>query len=48
MVKNVILKITHVHPVALALFGWLAFVLGLIAEPIGLKLMFLSASRVLP
>jgi hypothetical protein len=36
------------HPAALAILGWLAFVLGLILNPMGLKLMLLSAARVLP
>ena len=48
MVKHVFFRMTHVHPVALAILGWLAFVVGLIVEPIGLKLMLLSAARVLP
>ena len=48
MVKHVFFRMNHVHPVALAILGWLAFVLGLIVEPIGLKLMLLSAARVLP
>jgi hypothetical protein len=48
MVKNVFNRMTQVHPVALAIIGWLAFIAGLIVKPIGLKLMFLSAARVLP
>jgi len=48
MVKNVFFRMRYVHPVALAILGWLTFVVGLIVEPIGLKLMLLSAARVLP
>ncbi len=48
MVKDVFNKIESHHPVALAFIGWLAFVLGQIVSPIGLKLMLLSAARVLP
>lgn len=48
MVKNVFNKVNQVHPVALAVIGWLAFVLGLVVEPISLKLMLMSAARVLP
>jgi uncharacterized membrane protein YiaA len=47
MVKHVFNKIEH-HPVALAIVGWLAFVLGQIVNSIGLKLTLLSAARVLP
>jgi len=47
MVKNVFSKMKSVRPVALAILGWLAFVSGLIVKPIGLKLMLLSAARVL-
>ena len=48
MVKNVFFRMTQSHPVALAIIGWLAFVLGLIVNPISLKLVLLSAARVLP
>lgn len=48
MVKYVFFRMNHVHPVALVIWGWLAFVFGLIVGPIGLKLMLLSAARVLP
>ena len=48
MVKNVFFRMTKSHPVALVIFGWLAFVLGLIVNPISLKLVLLSAARVLP
>jgi len=48
MVKNVFFRMTQSHPAALAIFGWLAFVLGLIVNPISLKLVLLSAARVLP
>jgi hypothetical protein len=48
MAKNVFFRMTCSHPVALAILGWLAFVLGLIVNPISLKLVLLSAARVLP
>jgi hypothetical protein len=48
MVKHVFFRVTRNHPVALAICGWLAFVLGQIVHPIGLKLVLLSAARVLP
>ena len=48
MVKNVFFRMTGSHFAALTILGWLAFVLGLIANPIGLKLVLLSAGRVLP
>jgi len=48
MVKNVLFRMTKSHPVALAIFGWLAFVIGLTVNPISLKLVLLSAARVLP
>lgn len=48
MVKNVFFRMTQSHPVALAFFGWLVFVIGLIVNPISLKLVLLSAARVLP
>ena len=48
MGKNVFNKIKSICPVALEILGWLAFVAGLIVKPIGLKLMLLSAARVLP
>jgi hypothetical protein len=48
MVKSVFCRMNHNHPVALAICGWLAFVLGQIVDPIGLKLVLLSAARVLP
>jgi len=47
MAKYVFDKI-KVHPVALAIFGWLAFGVGQVVDSIGLKLMLLSAARVLP
>jgi hypothetical protein len=48
MVKYVFNKLKAFNPVALAFFGWLAFVMGLVVQPIGLKLVLLSAARVLP
>lgn len=48
MVKHVFNKIDTYHPVALAIVGWLAFIFAQFANPIGLKLMLLSAARVLP
>ena len=47
MAKNVFNKMKVFRPVALAMFGWLAFVLGQIVQPISLRLMLLSAARVL-
>jgi hypothetical protein len=48
MVKHVFNKIESIHPVALAIVGWLTFVFGQVVQPICLKLMLLSAARVLP
>ena len=48
MVKNVYCRMSKNHPVALAIFGWLMFVGGQIVHPIGLRLVLLSAARVLP
>ena len=48
MAKHVFNKITRVHPVALAILGWLAFGAGQVVDSIGLKLVLLSAARVLP
>jgi len=48
MVKNVFFRMTHAHPVALCILGWLAFVAGSIVKPISLKVMLLSVARVLP
>ena len=48
MVKHVFNKFESNNPVALAMVGWLAFVVGQIVSPIGLKLMLMSAARVLP
>lgn len=48
MVKNVFFRMTHAHPVALCILGWLAFVPGSIVKPISLKVMLLSVARVLP
>jgi len=48
MAKQVFNKMDSFRPVALAILGWLAFVLGLIAKPISLQVMLLSAARVLP
>lgn len=48
MGKYVFNKITKVNPVALAILGWLAFGVGQIVHSIGLRLVLLSAARVLP
>jgi hypothetical protein len=49
MVKCVFFKVNSCHPDALAILGWLAFVLGVyVVEPMGLRLILLSAARVLP
>jgi hypothetical protein len=47
MVKHVYFRMNR-HPVALAIVGWLAFVVGHIVNPIWIKLVLLSAARVLP
>ena len=48
MVKHVFNKLKSFNPVALAIIGWSAFVVGLVVNPIGLKVMLFSAARVLP
>jgi hypothetical protein len=48
MAKHVFNKTTHVCPVRLAILGWLAFGVGQVVDSIGLKLVLLSAARVLP
>ncbi|MGA2064392.1 MAG: hypothetical protein ABSG86_05465 [Thermoguttaceae bacterium] len=48
MVKHVFAKVNPVRPGALAILGWLAFVVGVVVEETWLKLMLLSAARVLP
>jgi hypothetical protein len=48
MKKNVFNKKTRVCSVALAIFGWLAFGVGQVVNSISLKLVLLSAARVLP
>jgi hypothetical protein len=48
MVKHVFVKMSSVRPDALAIFGWLAFVGGATVETTWLKLVLLSAARVLP
>lgn len=49
MVKNVFVKVKSNHPDALAILGWLAFVACVtVGLPIWLKLILLSAARVLP
>lgn len=46
-VSNKIMK--RVNPVALAILGWLCFICGAVLElPITLKLLLMSAARVLP
>jgi hypothetical protein len=41
-------KIKAIRPVSLAIIGWLTFVLSFMVDPLILKLMLLSAARVLP
>jgi len=49
MVKNVFNGKALSLPVALVLVGWLTFICGVyVIEPIWLKLVLLSAARVLP
>ncbi len=48
MVKDVFRRATQNPRVALVVFGWLAFIAGLIVPTIGPKLVLLSAARVLP
>jgi len=49
MVKNVFSLVRHASPTALAMCGWLAFVLGLwVPGPFELKLVLMSVARVLP
>ena len=48
MVKKVFSKVKLIHPVALVCLGWFAFVAGIFAQPLGWKLVLLSAARVLP
>ncbi len=48
MVKHVFVKMNSVRPDALAILGWLAFVSGVLVEQTWLKLILMSAARVLP
>ncbi|MBI4568489.1 MAG: hypothetical protein HY719_08825 [Planctomycetes bacterium] len=48
MAKHVFSKMMRVHPVSLAILGWLAFGVLQIVDSISLKLVLLSAARVLP
>jgi hypothetical protein len=49
MVKHVFFKMKSIHPDALAILGWLAFIACVIVgPPTWLKLILLSAARVLP
>ncbi len=48
MEKYVFFRMRNIHPVALAIFGWLMFVGGQIVNPMWLKIVMLSAARVLP
>jgi hypothetical protein len=48
MVEYVFSKIWKLRPAALVLVGWLAYGVGLIVTPIGLRLVLLSVARVLP
>ena len=49
MIKYVFKNWESFLPVALAIFGWLAFIFGIVIDGhICLKLMLLSVARVLP
>ena len=48
MDKNVTSRLEKFKSVALVLSGWAAFILGLIEPSIVLKVMLLTAARVLP
>ena len=48
MVKQVVNKTGSRCPAVLAILGWVVFVVGLIVNPVGLKIVFMSAARVLP
>jgi hypothetical protein len=48
MVMNVYFRMTKNHPVTLAIVGWLVFFVGVIVDSTFLKLILLSAARVLP
>ncbi len=48
MVTNVFSMMNSFHPDPLVTIGWLAFVIGFFVEQKWLKLIFLSAARVLP
>jgi len=49
MVENVFDRKTLLFPVALVLVSWLTFICGVyVIEPIWLKLVLLTAARVLP
>ncbi len=48
MVKNVLVVLNCVHPAALVILSWLAFVFGVFVDQAWLKLIPLSAARVLP
>jgi len=49
MVKKVQTKLKKLNSVSLVLVGWIAFAVGVYIEgPMALKLMLLSAARVLP
>jgi len=48
MAKDVFCRMRDIHPVALAIFGWLMFVGGQVVHPVWLRIALLSAARVLP
>ena len=49
MAKDVFFKVKSLHPDALAILGWVAFVACVIAGPrTWIKLVLLSIARVLP
>jgi hypothetical protein len=49
MAKHVFFKMNMFHPDALVILGWLSFTVGAcVMQPTWLKLVLLSAARVLP
>jgi len=48
MVKNVFSMMSSFHPDSLVILGWIAFVPGVLVEQTWLKLILLTAARVLP
>jgi hypothetical protein len=48
MVQRIFFKMESIHPESLAILGWLAFVTGVLVKLTWLKLILMSAARVLP